>query len=63
MKNGEKKTINCPEAICCYNKYMGGVDLSDQLTAFYDLDRKSTKWWRKVLQITSDAGSQRVNNL
>ncbi len=48
MKDGTKKTISCPEAIVFYNKYMGGVDHADQMITLYDLDRKSTKWWRKV---------------
>uniref|UniRef100_A0A6P7H8S6 PiggyBac transposable element-derived protein 4-like n=1 Tax=Diabrotica virgifera virgifera TaxID=50390 RepID=A0A6P7H8S6_DIAVI len=48
LKTGEKCTCDCPEAVEFYNKYMGGVDLADQKIATYDLDRKSTKWWRKV---------------
>lgn len=48
LKTGEKCTFDCPEAVIFYNKYMGGVDLADQKVSTYDLDRKSTKWWRKV---------------
>ena len=28
---------------------MGGVDLADQMAGLYDLDRKSLKWWKKVI--------------
>lgn len=44
QKHGKKINIPFPESIEFYNKYMGGVDLSDQLVGMYDVDRKSTKW-------------------
>ena len=28
---------------------MGGVDRADQMAGVYELDRKSLKWWEKVL--------------
>ena len=37
-----KIQIPCPELVKSYNAYMGGVDLLDQRTAAYRLDRKST---------------------
>ncbi|KAK9753499.1 Transposase IS4 [Popillia japonica] len=48
LKTGKKTDIDCSDAIMFYNKFMGGVDLADQKVSTYDLDRKSTKWWRKV---------------
>lgn len=48
QKDGSKLNLLCPTSIAFYNKYMGGVDLSDQLVGTYDLDRKSGKWWKKV---------------
>ncbi|XP_035227557.1 uncharacterized protein LOC118199804 [Stegodyphus dumicola] len=39
---------NCPTAVADYNRFMGGVDLSDQKICLYDFDRRSTKWWKKV---------------
>lgn len=50
QKDGSKKTVSCPEAISFYNKYMGGVDMTDQYTVLYDIDRKSDKWWKRVFQ-------------
>lgn len=45
-KDGTKiKVSSCPEAI---RFYMGGVNLADQLTGLYDIDRKFLKWWKKV---------------
>lgn len=48
QKNGEKLGIPCPDSIAFYNAHMGGVDMADQMSTLYDLDRKSAKWWKKV---------------
>ncbi|XP_037043749.1 piggyBac transposable element-derived protein 4-like [Bradysia coprophila] len=50
QQDGTKKTFTCPEAIAFYNKFMGGVDMTDQYTVLYDINRKSTKWWKRVFQ-------------
>ena len=47
-KDGSLQDVACPGPIAFYNKYMGGVDHADQIISFYDLDRKSQKWWQKV---------------
>ena len=31
-----------------YNQHMMGVDRLDQMMAYYNFERKSVKWWRKV---------------
>ena len=48
-KDGSRESIPCPVAILFYRKVMGGVDLADQMAGLYDLDRKSLKWWKKVI--------------
>lgn len=40
--------ITKPVAIMDYIKKMGGVDLSDQSLQYYDVLRKSVKWWKKI---------------
>ncbi|XP_067910284.1 piggyBac transposable element-derived protein 4-like [Heterodontus francisci] len=52
--NQNGKMIACsgtlkPQAVIGYNKYMGGVDLSDQMRSYYPVGRPSKKWWRCVL--------------
>ncbi|XP_047112433.1 piggyBac transposable element-derived protein 4-like [Schistocerca piceifrons] len=42
-KDGSKLVVECLVALKTYNEYMGGVDLADQLSTLYDLDRKSEK--------------------
>ena len=38
-----------PTAIVDYNKWMGGVDLADQLLSYYSMtNRRTLKWWKKV---------------
>jgi len=37
-----------PTLIVDYNKYMNGVYRCDKLLTYYALNRRSTKWWKKV---------------
>ena len=37
-----------PIVIAEYNKYMGGVDKSDQMRSYYGIGNHSKKWWRCV---------------
>lgn len=48
QKDGSQKEIDCPESIIFYNSFMGGVDKSDQYSTYYEIDRKSNKWWKRV---------------
>lgn len=41
-------TLNKPTCVLEYNKFMGGVDLSDQLLESYDASRKSMIWYKKL---------------
>ncbi len=41
--------IPCPDVIKLYNKYMGGVDLNDQLRSYYQLGRKANKYWKYIM--------------
>ena len=41
----KKRTLQCPEPIQEFNKYMGGVDQHDHLRSSYSLQRMSSKWW------------------
>ena len=40
--------INKPKLIADYNTNMSGVDLCDQLLVYYALNRKTTKWWKRL---------------
>lgn len=47
-KNRQKEDIRKPEAIVCYNKCKQGIDLSDQLSTYYNCLRKTVRWYHKV---------------
>ena len=37
-----------PEVVLNYDKYMGGVDRSDQLLTYSTFQAKTLKWWKRV---------------
>lgn len=43
-----KINVRCPRAIEEYNKFMGVVDLSDQLIGKYNGLRQCSKWWKTL---------------
>lgn len=42
------KDMPCPTPIKAYNKFMGGVDLSDQLTGYYSTHRRAGRFYRTM---------------
>lgn len=47
-KEKEIKNITKPTIILNYSKYMRGVDLNNQLCAYYKFDNRVHKWWKVV---------------
>lgn len=45
---GGIESISKPVMIVEYNKYMGGVDVADQLVTYYGFNHCSKKWWKRV---------------
>jgi hypothetical protein len=47
----EKRVIDigCPRIVQEYNTFMGGVDLSDMLLSLYRIDRRSCKWYVRII--------------
>ncbi|KAI3363662.1 hypothetical protein L3Q82_001286 [Scortum barcoo] len=43
------RDIPCPTPILAYNRYMGGVGLSDQLSQSYSTHRNTARWYRTML--------------
>jgi Transposase IS4 len=46
--NFQNECIMKPQVVLDYNEGRQGIDLSDQLSAYYTCLRKSIKWYRKV---------------
>ena len=47
-QDGSTTEVKCPTSVAEYNRYMGGVDLHDQLKCYYSYDRKSKRWWMRL---------------
>ena len=45
---GARQQIRRPTAIASYNNIMGGVDKADQWLEYYDCNRKSFAWFKKI---------------
>ena len=41
--------VQCQNIVGEYNKYMGGVDLADMLLALYRIDRRSKKYYNRII--------------
>ena len=46
--DGVVEQVSCPPALPGYNKYMGGVDQSDQKKSYCAISRKSRRWWLRI---------------
>jgi len=44
----QKKDVPIPLSIHNYNKFMGGVDRSDQLLKYYEVVRQTQKYWKTI---------------
>ena len=40
--------VSCPLLAKNYNIHMGYVDKADMLKSFYEISRKSKKWWHRI---------------
>ena len=49
---GGREMVEKPQAVVEYNKYMGGVDLGDQLLTY---SHRTRKWWRRTFFFLFDA--------
>lgn len=49
QRDGSFKIKSCPKAIADYVDNMGGVDTANQLRSYYERDRRSKKWWHRLL--------------
>ena len=46
---GGQEEIRKPVVVEEYNRFMGGVDRSDQLLSYYGFPHRTVKWWRRAM--------------
>lgn len=42
------RKLTKPEEIAIYNRFMSGIDRSDQMVSYYSSPRKTLRWYKKV---------------
>ena len=48
QKDGFLKEVTFPQIVVDYNDFMGCVDKADMLKSYYEINRKSKKWWQRI---------------
>ena len=48
MADGTRKDVPCPPCLSDYQRDMRGVDRGDQLIGYYNIGRRSRKWWKRL---------------
>ena len=46
--DGSQVAVQCQPLLPDYQAYMRGVDRGDQMIGFYNVARRSKKWWKRV---------------
>ena len=46
--DGTQIAVQCPPLLPDYQAFMRGVDRGDQMIGFYNVGRRSKKWWKRV---------------
>ena len=46
-KDGTQKDVECPPCLPDYQKFMRGIDRGDQMMGYYNVGRRSRKWWKR----------------
>ena len=47
-KDGTRRNVECPPLLPDYQSFMRGIDRGDQLMGYYNVGRRSKKWWKRV---------------
>ncbi len=45
---GSRIAVDCPPCLPDYQKYMHGVFRGDQMIGYYNIGRRSKRWWKRV---------------
>jgi len=62
QKDGSSTAVTCPQMAKDYNNHMGCVDKADMLKSYYEISRKSKKWWHRIFWHFVDVNSYIIYN-
>ena len=54
QRDGSAMSVDCPLSVSLYNKFMGGVDLNDQLRGYYNVRLKGRKFYKYLFWFNFD---------
>ena len=60
-RDGSTQQVPCPPSIVAYNRFMGGVDKSDQLRHYYPVRCKTRKFYRSIFWFLFDSCAVNAN--
>ena len=52
-----REQVSCPPLLPDYQAFMRGVDRADQLMGYYNVSRRSKKWWKRVFGYVVEVAS------
>ena len=54
VKDGSRVSVQCPDAVVLYNRYMAGVDKGDQYRRYYRIRTKCLKYYKYLFMFSVD---------
>ena len=55
VRDGSRVSVQCPDAVVLYNRYMAGVDKGDQYRQYYRIRTKCVKYYKYLFWFAIDA--------
>ena len=55
VRDGSRVSVQCPDAVVLYNRYMAGVDKGDQYRRYYRIRTKCLKYYKYLFMFCVDA--------
>ena len=53
--NGLRYEVPCPSLLVDYQQFVRGVDRADQLIGYYNIGKRSRKWWKRSFSYLAES--------